>query len=202
MRLMIYDDTCRGNDGSLGLTHSWILGGKLYQRRGLLDAFHGVRSWEEAFQWLLDVSGGESISEIQFWGHGKWGSAYLQREILDEKSLLSSHARCSQLDALAQQLTENSMWWFRTCETFGAEKGHAFAEHFTERLGCRVAGHTYIIGPWQSGLHSLRPGQKADWSTEEGIKEGNPIAPQRALWSVPWAPHTLHCLQGHIPRNW
>ena len=39
--------------------------------------------------------------------------------------------------------------------------GHDFARAWTDFFGSRAAGHTFIIGYWQSGLHTLAPGASA-----------------------------------------
>jgi len=69
-------------------------------------------------------------------------------------------------------------------------------------LGARVAGHTFIIGAIQSGLHGLRPGGKPDWSAEEGIAEGPATAPVRAHESGIFEPHTITCFKGEVPEKW
>jgi hypothetical protein len=69
-------------------------------------------------------------------------------------------------------------------------------------FGCRVAGHTYTIGYWQSGLHSLVPGALPDWPLDEGLAAGAPRMPTRSLASSPDAPHTISCLVGEIPDGW
>ena len=87
-------------------------------------------------------------------------------------------------------------------ETFGAAPGHDFARRLTDFLGCRAAGHTYIIGGWQSGLHSLAPGEQPAWSPHEGLKLGPPEAPREALWSRRSAPNTIHFLSGKVPAGY
>jgi len=196
---MIYDATCTGRGLLPGLTHSWIAGALLYKGLGRLDASRGVRSWEEGLAWLADHELERPIAEVQFWGHGKWGEARVAREILDERSLRRGHAHEPWLRRLRARLLPESLFWFRTCETFGAEKGHAFARDLTDFLGCAAAGHTFIIGPWQSGLHRLAPGASPHWDDGEGIEEGTPGAPTKALWSGPSAPNTITCLHGAVP---
>ncbi len=199
LRLMIYDDTCRGAPGLPGLTHSWWAGARLYRALGRLDAWKGVRTWQEGLEWLAAFSPEHSIAEIQFWGHGKWGGAFVDRRPLDASALSPGHALHPLLRAVRDRLAPNALWWFRTCETFGAAAGHRFARAWTDFFGCRAAGHTFIIGPWQSGLHSLSPGEAPGWSVTEGLKEGTPDAPGRARWSHPFAPNTITCFHGALP---
>lgn len=200
LRLVVYDRTCTGSGPWPGLTHSWIAGGLLYRLRNQIDLVFGAADWTEALTWLASVQPERRIAEIQYWGHGKWGQLHIDRQALDERALLANHPHAALLTRIQKRLVgPQAMLWLRTCETFGAERGHIFATSLADRMGCKVAGHTYIIGPFQSGLHSLAPGQQPAWSTDEGIREGTAQTPQRALWSTPWAPHTIHCLQGKIP---
>lgn len=200
LRLMIYDDTCRRSRLGVGLTHSWIAGALLYRQIGKFDATRGVRSWEEALQWLSDVEKDRSIGEIQFWGHGKWGRALIDGAPLTTAALAESHPWNRPLRDVAERMVPDALWWFRTCETFGAEAGHDFARRWTDFFECRAAGHTYIIGPWQSGLHALNPGEVPRWSVYEGLDEGAPDAPRKALWSIPGAPNTISFLRATLPR--
>ena len=201
LRLMIYDRTCRGRRFLPGLTHSWLVGGYLYRFLGRIDAFAGASSWAEALEWVGDVAPSRPIREIQFWGHGKWGLARIAREPLDRSALSPGHPHRRRLESVRERMQPDGLWWFRTCETFGAERGHDFAQAWCEFFGGRAAGHTFIIGPWQSGLHVLRPGDRPHWPVDEGLREGTPSEPKRAFWSRPGAPNTITCLHGTIPET-
>lgn len=201
LRLLLFDDTCRGKNLLPGLTHSWIAGSILYRGLRRLDRAQGVRSWADGLNWLASVGGEQPIAEIQFWGHGKWGNARVDRDVLDVTALQSDHEYYDSLTAIRDRLIgPEALWWFRTCETFGAEPGHRFARRWTKFFNCRVAGHTYIIGPWQSGLHCLAPGEEPAWSVREGLKKGTPRRPVKALWSRPGEPNTLSCLHNDHPE--
>jgi hypothetical protein len=203
LRLMIYDTTCRGQGVRPGLTHSWIAGGYLYRALGRLDDFFGARSWSEALRWLSTTQAHRPIDEIQFWGHGKWGYALIGRERLDVSALEADHPLHGSILTLRDRLSgPEALWWFRTCETFGAAAGHHFARSWTRFFDCRAAGHTCIIGPFQSGLYSLDVGQEPYWPVDEGIIEGTPESPRRAYWSRPERPRTITCLHGAIPDGW
>ena len=152
--------------------------------------------------WLTTTRPDQEIAEIQYWGHGRWGNARVKEQVFDIESLSASHPWRHQWGRLAARLNEDSLWWFRTCETFGANVGHTFSRAFAETLGCRVAGHTFIIGPWQSGLHSLQPGQDPDWDPLEGVRSGSAQKPVKALWSTPFAPNTVSCLAGEVPDGY
>jgi hypothetical protein len=124
---------------------------------------------------------------------------------LDRSALEEGHPLHRSLCAIRQRLVPGgeALWWFRTCEAFGAQAGHDFARAWTEFFGCRAAGHTYIIAFFQSGLHSLAPGQEPGWPEEEGLLRGTPDEPLEARWSSPGAPNTITCLHGRIPdRFW
>jgi hypothetical protein len=200
LRLMVYDRTCRGRGLLPGLTHSWIAGALLYQGLGRLDAAFAASSWAEAFAHLLDASAGRRIAEVQYWGHGKWGRAYVARDVLDEGAFLPSSPHYDALSRLRDRFTDDALVWFRTCETFGKREGVSFATALTTFTGARGAGHTYVIGPWQSGLHALSPGETPTWPLHEGLPDGDAAA-KKALMSTPWAPNTITCLHGAVPAG-
>jgi hypothetical protein len=200
LRLLFYDDTCRRSRFGVGLTHSWIAGAKIYGAVGKFDAAAGFHDWPTALAWLATFEATRPIDEIQFWGHGKWGRVMIDRVALDASWLDADHELVESLRSIRDRMSgPDALWWFRTCETFGAETGHDFARRWTDFFGTRAAGHTYIIGPWQSGLHALRPGEAPTWSAFEGLDEGSPDEPRRALWSVPGAPNTISCMRATLP---
>ena len=196
---MVYDETCTGQDGRLPLSYAWQAGVGLYKGLGRLDAAKGARSWAEALDWL--ASHPAPIEEIQFWGHGRWGCALIDGERLDAGALLPGHPLHSRLQAVRERAV-GGLWWFRTCETLGAVAGQDLAQRWADFFGGRVAGHTYIIGVWQSGLHSLAAGEAPRWSAAEGLAAGTPEAPRRALGAGPWRPNTISFLHGTIPDGW
>lgn len=191
MRALVYDRT-QGY-----LSQIWSKGSVLYRGLGRLDAVRGATSWDEALRWLGSLN--EPITEIQFWGHGKWGRALVDRTVLDVGAL---HAKRPQLEAVCERLSDDALIWFRTCETFGARAGQDFAERFADFFGVRVAGHTHIIGFQQSGLHGLRPGEPAHWSADEGLRAGSAEVPLRAHRSALWRPRTITALRGSFPNTW
>jgi hypothetical protein len=195
MRAVVYDKTCVKTRGRL--SPIWAAGARLYKGVRRVDAVQGVASWDEALTWL--GSQREPIDEIQYWGHGKWGLAYVGDDVLDATAF---DKRAAQLAAIRERLAPNALVWFRTCETFGAKPGTDFAERLADYFGARVAGHTYIIAFHQSGLRGLAPGARADWSVEEGLAEGTPERPVRAKWSKPWHPRTVTALTGSVPAAW
>lgn len=199
LRLLVYDRTCFGRFGLPGLSTAWWAGARLYRGRGLLDDFLGAASWSEALDYLAEHRAEHPLAEVQFWGHGKWGDARIAADVLDERALLRSHPLHAKLARVRQRLTPGALWWFRTCETFGAERGQHFARAFADFLGARTASHTFVIGYWQSGLHALDPGKAPDWSPEEGLIEGSARSPVRAAWSAPGQTNTISCLQGKLP---
>ena len=202
LRLMVYDRTCLGGWPFPGLTLSWQAGGWLYARLGRLDARHGATTWDDALEWLASQGAPDPIQEIQFWGHGKWGAALIDGTPLDVSALDPSHRHLEVLNRIRERLVpgQKALWWFRTCETFGGRVGQQFARAWTDFFHCRAAGHTYVIGPYQSGLHVLRPGEIPNWPLDEGFAPGtNASTVRTALWSSRSAPNTINCLQGRIP---
>lgn len=194
MRVLVYDRTC----GSLSRT--WSAGATLYRGLRRVDAAHGVASWAEAFAWLASLP--SPISELQYWGHGKWGAAFVAQDVLDSSALRAGHLLHAPLRRLRAQLAADPLVWFRTCETLGAVRGQAFAANLADFLGARVAGHTFVIGFHQSGLHGLAPGATPDWPADEGLAAGTPASPSLAKPSRPWSPRTITCLTGTIPSGW
>jgi hypothetical protein len=200
LRLLIYDRTCPRPWLLPGLSQVWGMGRHLYRALGRLDASHGASSWTEALDWLATVQPGSRVAEIQFWGHGRWGLARIGSEPLDARALAPTHGHHDRLARVRDRLLPDgsALWWFRTCETFGTAVGQAFARDWTRFFQCRAAGHTYVIGAWQSGLHSLSPRQAPAWSASEGVEEG---PTPRSLTSRPGAPNTITFLHGRIPEG-
>jgi len=193
VRVLVYDRTCLVRRG--WLTTPWAAGSVLYRALRRLDASHAATSWDDALAWLATTPA--PITELQYWGHGKWGRALVGEDSLDASAITSGR-----LAPLRAVLAPNALVWFRTCETLGATPGIDFAERLADYTGARVAGHTFIIGFHQSGLHGVAPGVRADWSPSEGLLEGTPDAPERAAWSHRKAPHTVTCLGGSVPDEW
>lgn len=200
LRLVVYDATQRARPPrALGL--SWQLGTYLYRGLGRVDAAFGAQSFAEAFHWLGSHERERPIAELQFWGHGRWGRALIEGESLDRRALAEGHALHAGVCAFRERLSRDALVWFRTCETLGAEPGHDFASALSDFLGASVAGHTFVIGYFQSGLHCLRPGERPSWPASEGLARGTPAAPQAALESGPGRPNTITCLTGSIPGS-
>ncbi len=202
VRLMVFDRTCRGRPLLPGLSHAWGAGRHLYRALGRIDASFGATSWPEALEWLATAHAGAPLAEVQYWGHGNWGTARIAADVLDERSLAPGHPHHAGLEALRRRLLpgDDGLFWFRTCETFGTEKGQRFAVALACFLGCRVAGHTHVIGFLQSGLHSLLPGEAPDWPADEGVRPDAGAA-ARGRSSSLRAPGTITCLHGRVPRG-
>lgn len=215
MHLLVYDATGRGPWYQTGLTASWRAGATLYRKVYGVDAVYAATSWEDAFAWLCSVEPGARISSVQYWGHGFFGRAYVGADVLDERAFAVDHPRHGDLVAFRQRLSgEGALLWFRTCSTFGAPRGLAFAARTATFLGCRAAGHTHVIGPLQSGLHSIAPSTTPSWSPDEGVSpalrrragrpedQGGYGAEHASLPSSWTAPHTITCLHGRVPEGW
>ena len=203
LRLMVYDRTCiTTGPAPVGLTHSWWAGGYLYGGMGRLDAWRGAASWAEALDWLGAFQADRPIAEVQFWGHGQRGRAKIAADVFDLGALSPTSPHAEALLRIRQRLLPDALWWFRTCDTFGAVPGQQFARRFTDVMGCVAAGHTFVIGVWQSGLHRLAPGAAPHWSEWEGVGGGSPDAPTGSQWSWPGRPNTISCLTGRVPKGW
>lgn len=200
-RVVIYDATGHGRAWfQAGLTASWRLGGALYRRypRALqADHVYGAHSWTDAFAFLATLPADVDIGEVQYWGHGLPGRVMVADDVLDISALTApDHRLRADLEAVRGRLADDALVWWRTCSAFAGAAGQAFAVAQTRFFGCRVAGHTFVIGPWQSGLHSLSPGATPDWPATEGLAgtQGVPSSPTR--------PNTITCLHGRVPDGW
>lgn len=200
LRLIVYDRTQRLR-APRSLGYSWQYGTYLYRALGRVDAAYGARDFGGALRFLGTHAPNEPIREFQFWGHGKWGKAFVDRDALDRSVLEPSHRYHELFRAFRARLTTDALIWFRTCETLGAHAGQDFARALGDATGARVAGHTYVIGFFQSGLHCLRPGEAPSWSATEGLSRGSADAPEVAHTSTPDAPNTITCLDGAVPER-
>ncbi len=192
---MLYDRTCRGGRVLPGLSHAWSAGALLYKRLQRIDTWYGAASWAEGLDWILDASRDRSIAEIQFWGHGEWGGLWIEEELLTIAALEPGHVHHARLAEIKPRLAPDALWWFRSCDVFGTQRGHDFARAWTRFFGCRAAGHTYTINILQSGLHVLAPGAEPDWPLDEGVVPGLDHASPSSLR----APNTITCLHNAIP---
>ena len=192
LRLMVYDRTCRGPGPVPGLATTWWLGGHLYRALGRLDAWAGFARWADAIDWLCEqsASSGRPIGEIQYWGHGHPGLVRMGSQQLTRAALVQGQPLFEPLERLRGRLLPGgeALFWFRTCQTFSGAEGHAFARDWTRFFRARAAGHTFIIGPLQSGLHLLAPGEEPSWPQDEG---GH-------VWSSFRAPSTITFLHGKV----
>lgn len=200
LRLVVYDATQRDRKPR-GLGLSWQYGTQLYRALGRVDAAFGARDFREALAWLAGYRGAQPVAELQFWGHGKWGAIFVDRDVLDRSVLQPNHRLHAAFQGFRERLLPNALLWFRTCETLGAVPGQDFAQSLGDATGARVAGHTFVIGFLQSGLHCLQPGDRPSWPSNEGLAKGHPAAPEQALPSAPDAPNTITCLHGNIPEG-
>ncbi|HEY4117044.1 MAG TPA: DUF4347 domain-containing protein [Byssovorax sp.] len=197
-----------GTDGTsreaIGLTPIWEAGAALYERAGVADAAESVSTWREALRFAIDAAErtGRPIASLQAWGHGGFGNMRLGDTRLDVAALGRASAIAGELDALRDALTKDALVWLRCCSAFGAPAGQAFAAALADRLGARVAGHTHVIGFWQSGAHSIAPGERASWSATEGVALGAAGEVVGAKDSSPFAPRTVTALRTKLPAGW
>jgi len=203
MRVVVFDATeatLRGlldNTKSVGLWKAmglfwlgvaWLIGSWLFTLFGRFDRRVAGTSWTHVF---TTVGALKNVTEVQYWGHGSPGYVWLgdfrigptvQPEALE----------------MARAFAPGAVWWWRTCATLAGLDGLGFATAWTERIGCRIAGHTHNIGfPWHSGTHSLRPKKMPDWPVTEGLDQNN-----KPLRSSRRAPNTMLFLKSSIPEEW
>jgi hypothetical protein len=200
LRLVVFDATQLSRPPR-ALGASWRAGALLYRSMGYVDASFGARSFAEALDWAVRTAKDRPIGELQYWGHGKWGSILIDRECLDRGALSQGHALRPKLEALRERLSPGALFWFRTCETLGARAGQDFAAALGDFTGAAVAGHTYVIGYFQSGLHLLSPGAVPSWSPTEGLLAGTAEEPRTAHNSGPSEPNTITCFTPRVPAS-
>jgi Domain of unknown function (DUF4347) len=200
LRLVVFDAT-QIHRAPRALGWSWRAGVRLYRALGWIDRAYAATSFASALDWVARVEPTRAVNELQFWGHGKWGRALIDREPLDRGALAEGHALRPRLEAVRERLTGDALIWFRTCETLGAHKGHDFARALSDFTGARIAGHTFVIGYYQSGLHVLAPGTTPSWEPTEGLSQGTAVDPRAALRSSPSEPNTITCLTSAIPSS-
>lgn len=194
LRVMVYDNT----DWASGLTQSWFAGGKLYRLFRSLDLVKAVTSWKETFEYLSSVEPDKKIDVLQFWGHGTSGRVFINKDPLGGFIVDPKHPLHDGLVALKERLHPGSLVWFRTCATFNGALGKQFAKDLANFLGCRVAAHTFLIGPFQAGLHSIGPGEEPGWDDSEGLDPKTGGLKQ----SWPFDDKVITCLHGHVPAGW
>ena len=191
--IMFYDSSDWAGEQ---LRFSWVTGGKFYKLFRSVEHYNGFDNWIEALKWICSVEPDKKINSLQFWGHGSPGRVWINGDFLSARSVLASSDHKVHLSNLKNRLTNDSLVWFRSCNVFAGKEGQLFAKVISSALECRIASHTYIVGPWQSGLHTIKPGQEPAWTEEEGL-DGD-----KKLWSMPWSPNTVFCLTGKVPESW
>lgn len=187
-RLLIYDRT------GGALSASWAAGCLLFRALRRFDASHGVATWGEALEVVLDEGDDAPIAEIQFWGHGSPGRTYIAGKSVGLRELALG---AEELAAVRRRLAPGALVWLRTCSAFAGKVGHAYARRLADGLGCTVAAHTHAIGLWHGGLHTLGPDEAVHWPEGEGIGEGG-----RLLWSSRTTPKTIPFIRPDIPAGW
>lgn len=224
LRVMIYDDTERTSQLTqlealvpeelgfelddidfqlpVGLTSTWTAGGAVYRALRWVDVCKGFGDWGAALDWIAGLEPGRQISQIQIWGHGSPGRSWMAGRALGVSSLSSGAPYNMVLRQIAERMTDDGVIWFRNCGVFAGDRGQLFAKTWANELDVRIAAHTYVIGAFQSGLHTLGPGEEPMWPAGEGIAEGTPGHPIKLRNSVPWAPNTVFMLSSGVPKKW
>lgn len=183
IRVLFYDDT-----ETTYLGASWRLGALLFSMRGAFDLVQPVTSWEQ-FCAILDGLGERSVKAIQLWGHGRPGAPLIANRPPNFVSLSSSLERV--------RYSSRSSVWFRSCNVATGTQGREWMGSLACEAGLRVAGHTFIIGPLQSGLRVALPDDAPSWSATEGLNADGSLA-----WSSFGAPRTVTMFAKDIPDGW
>ena len=185
MKIIIYDKKPGEGVGQWFLMLTWLVGSYCQKLLGAADRVYGAESWSDALNWLSTLQD-NSITSLQYWGHGSPGYVWL-----NSKPLILSN-----LVELKNKFVPQALVWFRTCSTFQGLRGHQFSKYLADNLNCVVAGHTRVIGLLQGGLHTRQSNTQASWPLEEG-------EPKSSLPSyLVWGPNTITCFQTKIPHGW
>jgi len=161
-RVLIYD---AGGGGPVEFT--WQYGAHMFASR--FDHVIGAHSWDDVPAQLLRIApdGLPRVVELQFWGHGSDGAAYIGHQPFTAAQLATP--AWQQIKHIFVSNPQRSLWWFRTCCTLNGDAGRAFASAVSAHFGgIKVAGHTVVIGLTHGGLVVKRPGQAAAWADNSG----------------------------------
>ena len=151
-RVIVYDDS---KSDSLAVPDSlWQYGTTLL---ALDRATHilPVSTWDQLFRELDRIASEQNISEVQFWGHGSAGTAYIGGDALDIAYMQGSTAFQSFTARSPFMNNGTGLIWFRTCSTLAGDKGQRFARTLSayfQHQSVRIAGHTSLISdphPWK-----------------------------------------------------
>jgi len=186
MKVTIYDANPGPGAKNWWLKLSWLLGCWYQKLIGQVDAYYGATSWDDAIKWLQ--SHPTPLLSIQYWGHGSPATVWLAERSLD----------IIKFQALRSSVVTESIVWFRTCSTFQGTKGQHFAERIGDALNCTVAAHTRVVGIFQGGLHTRKPGEKPSWSPDEGEFKDSKLAKV----GLKWGNNTVICLATKVPKGW
>lgn len=186
MRVTVYDKNPGPRTMDKFLRFTWWLGCWFQKLIGAVDAYKGVTSWQEAQDWLLAQPA--PLTMVQYWGHGSPGTIWISQQPTN-----AAHWK-----ALKPQMATDSIVWFRVCSSIQGDRGYAFAIELSNALNCTVAGHTRIIGVFQGGLHTLKPGAIASWPLTEGEFKDSKLAGM----GLKWGNNTVICLATKIPKGW
>lgn len=149
----------------------WRPGAALWRVLGRATSTHGVRNIEEMLDVLVQAGKQGPISQVEVWCHGYPGGFQIGDQGLGVHGLRKP-AITDALQEIGLRISEaNGVFWIRACSSFAGPMGHAFAADLCYTMGCRVAGHTMIIGPFQAGCHTLEPSQAPYWDTRHGYTE-------------------------------
>jgi hypothetical protein len=182
VRVILYDNT----ENSI---KEWFWRRYVQVRRGWKKI--GVSSWDDAYEKVLGaVRPGTRLMELQWWGDGSPGAPRINGKTPPDDFW----------QPLSTLVTPDSLVWFRMCSVLFGRKGQSFAERTADELACRVAGHTRVIGVWQSGLCSVRPGVIQPFFPLDGYRwKEEDWQKNTSGWREP---RTIFCARMSVPGGW
>lgn len=185
MKIIIYDKNPGSGIKQSLLKISWMIGCWFQKLIGKTDEFHGADSWNDVVQWICKQP--NSISSIQYWGHGSPGNVWLSGKPL----------KYHQLREIKDKLAPDAVIWFRTCSSFQGKAGYSFAENMSLTLNCTIAAHTRIVGLFQGGLHTIKPGKEPSWPISEGE-----LPSMLAKIGLQWGNNSVFFFSTDFPKDW
>ena len=182
MRVLVYDKT----QGFLSFL--WSLG----QYFSKFDLVIPARNWADVI-YALEMA--DDVEELQFWGHGTSGGAFINGSPTT-KQILTSIGLAGNFRA-----SPRSFIWWRACSVFSRQIGANFAASAVKATGCSHVGHTRIVSaPWpmfQSGGYGLRVGEEVWWDPDEGLNKLG-----ECKGSHPFVKNTIFVLKMSVPSHW
>lgn len=180
------------DDGQGWLSGSFWFGAALRGLRPGLDEFLPVRSAQEAIDGIRQISARSGpIARVESWGHGASGAfRYGSDRVVSDATARAAKpgsgivSVADFMHEIAPSLTEDAVFWARTCASFWREQGRDLAWDGAGALGGRrrFAGFRYKIHVLQGGLSVAEAGVEPGWGDDGGT------------WTTPFTPDLVWCM--------